>query len=123
MPGKVDVRASLQWQGRIISIKDVLEFEIESNPEFRKRFLFRGGFTEWAVIAIAAGFAIATAMATLYDSTFGSFNQYLALFLWSAGAGTGGNIFKQLGTTSTPGGQAEAPLPTGAAGGVATAGK
>jgi hypothetical protein len=67
------------------------------------------------VLAIAAGFAVATAMESQYDSTFGSFSQYLALFVWAAGAGTGGNLFKQLGTTSTPGGQADAALPTSGA--------
>ena len=50
-------------------------------------------------------------MESQYDSTFGSSAQYLALFIWAAGAATGGNILKQLGTSSTPGGQADSTLP------------
>lgn len=111
LPGKVKVEAVLRWQGREIPLKEYLNFDVVPNLEYRKRCILSGGFTEWAVMAIAAGFAVATAMGTLYDSTFGSFSQYLTLFLWAAGAGTGGNIFKQLGTTSTPGGQPDAPLP------------
>ena len=56
------------------------------------------------LIAVAAIFAIVTAMSTQYDSTFGTMTQYFALFIWAAGAGTGGNLFTQLGTTSAPGG-------------------
>jgi hypothetical protein len=100
----------LSWQGREITLNNSLEFDILPNPEYRKRRLLSGEFTEWVVIAIAAGFAVATAMSTQYDSTFGSYSQYLTLFIWAAGAGTGGNIFKQLGTTSTPGGQSDVTL-------------
>lgn len=75
------------------------------------------------MIVIAAGFAVATAMGAQYDSTFGSFGQYLALFVWAAGAGTGGNLFKQLGSASTPGGQPDAAIPAAAAAGGATPGK
>jgi hypothetical protein len=106
-PGKVEVKAVLQWQGLEIPVNAGLNFEVALNPEYVNRRMFTGGITEWAVIAVAAGFAIATAMGTIYDATFGSFNQYLTLFIWAAGAGTGGNIFKQLGTSSTPGGQSD----------------
>jgi hypothetical protein len=41
-----------------------------------------------------------------YDATFGSYK----LFLWAAGAGTGSNIFKQMGTTATAGGNADVTL-------------
>ncbi|MHB8068946.1 MAG: hypothetical protein ACYDIC_13740 [Desulfobaccales bacterium] len=122
-PGPVKITADLQWQGDKIPLKDEMKLEVERKEELDKHPLLGGGLPEWTVFAIAAGFAIATAMNTLYDSTFGSFNQYLALFLWAAGAGTGGNIFKQLGSTSAPGGQADVSLPTVAAGGGATAGK
>jgi hypothetical protein len=45
-----------------------------------------------------------------YDATSGSYNQYLKLFLWAAGAGRGSNIFKQMGTTATAGGNADVTL-------------
>jgi hypothetical protein len=122
LPGKVKVEAVLRWQGREIRIKKDLPFDVVSNPDYHKRRIFSGSFTEWAVIAIAAGFAVATAMGTQYDSTFGSFSQYLTLFVWAAGAGTGGNIFKELGTTSTPGGRPDVTLPgtTSSGGGAAS---
>ena len=67
----------------------------------------------------AIGFAVATTMSTQYAWTFGSFSDYLKIFLWAAGAGTGGDLFKQLGASSTPGGQADVTLamPTVAAAG------
>jgi hypothetical protein len=115
-PGAVRLQAFLRWQGREIAVKHELPLQVVANPDYDKSQLIRSGIaTEWAVLAIAAGFAVATAMESQYDSTFGSFSQYLALFVWAAGAGTGGNLFKQLGTTSTPGGQADAALPTSGA--------
>jgi hypothetical protein len=110
--GKVKLQAFLRWQGHEIPVKHELSLMVAANPDFDSIKLFSGGFTEWVVLLIAAGFAIATAMESQYDSTFGSFSQYLALFVWAAGAGTGGNLFKQLGTASTPGGQTDAALPT-----------
>jgi len=68
--------------------------------------MFITEWTEYAAIALAALFAIITAMGAQYDSTFGSFTQYVTMFIWAAGAGTGGNLFSQLGTTSAPGGAA-----------------
>jgi hypothetical protein len=111
-PGEVKLQAILRWEGHETPVKHELSPLVAANPEFDSIKLFSGGFTEWVVLLIAAGFAIATAMESQYDSTFGSFSQYLALFVWAAGAGTGGNLFKQLGTTSTPGGQADTALTT-----------
>jgi hypothetical protein len=116
LPGEVKVNAVLRWEGREIPLKKDLSFRVVPNPDYRTRQILSGGFIEWAVIAIAAGFALATAMSTQYDSTFGSFGQYLTLFLWAAGAGTGGNMFKELGTTSAPGGRPEVTLPAAAGG-------
>jgi len=120
-PGGVSVEAILSWEGKKIpgttSDKNPLElyFEVKKNPDFSSlNFITSGGFTEGVVLAIAAGFAVATAMVTQYDATFGSFSQYLTLFLWAAGAGIGGNIFKQLGETGTPGGRPDATLPAAA---------
>jgi hypothetical protein len=93
-------------------LKNDLEIDVAENPEHSARRLLGGGFSEWATIVIAAGFAMATAMGSLYDYTFGTLSQYVTLFLWAAGAGTGGNMFKQLGTASTPGGQADVSLPS-----------
>ena len=123
LPGKVRLEALLRWQGREIPIKQQLDFEVVANPDYNKLSMLKGNAIEWAIIGIASGFAVATAMGTLYDPSFGSFNQYLTLFLWAAGAGTGGNIFKQLGTTSTPGGQQDVPLSGAATEAEATAGK
>lgn len=116
LPGKVTVKAVLRWEGGEIPIEGEVGFDVKPNPDF-KPHIINFAFNEVAVMAIAAGFAVATAMSTQYDATFGTFNQYLTLFLWAAGAGIGGNLFKQLGTTATPGGQAEVTLPATAAGG------
>jgi len=63
------------------------------------------------VFLLAILFAIFTAKSSQYDSTFGSFNQYLALLVWAAGVGSGGNVFKQLGATNVVGGSADVTLP------------
>ena len=104
--GPVEVKASLRWKGDEISITDPVRLEVVPNPEYRKRGMFITEWTEYAAIALAALFAIITAMGAQYDSTFGSFTQYVTMFIWAAGAGTGGNLFSQLGTTSAPGGAA-----------------
>jgi hypothetical protein len=102
--GSVKVEASLRWAGEEIPIETPLSFHVEQNPEYVKRGMFTTEWTEYAAITVAALFAIVTAMGTQYDSTFGTFTQYVTLFVWAAGAGTGGNLFSQLGTTSAPGG-------------------
>ena len=109
--GPVTVKATLVWSGEQIPIERPLALDVVENPEYRKRGLFQTERTEYAAIGAAALFAIVTAMSTQYDSTFGSMTQYLALFVWAAGAGTGGNLFSQLGTTTAPGG-ASATLKT-----------
>jgi hypothetical protein len=111
--GTATIRAKLQWGGHEpIEIKHRFELMIAENTGYRWYDLFRqGGAPEIAAVAIAILFAVSTAMQTQYDSTFGSATQYLGLFLWAAGAATGGNVLKQLGTSNTPGGQTEATLP------------
>jgi hypothetical protein len=104
--GKATVSADLRWKGEVIPLKSKLTFEIKPNPEYRRRSLLRTQWTEYVAIGAAALFAAATALSTQYDSTFGSISQYLAIFVWAAGAGTGGNLFAQLGASSTPGGAA-----------------
>lgn len=111
--GPVTIEARLRWNGDEIPLPRSVALTVTENKEYRSsRLLYSGGFSEWLVIVVAAGFALVTGMNAQYDSTFGSLNQYIGLFLWAAGAGTGGNLFKQLGTTSTVGGQTEVPLPT-----------
>ena len=105
-PGRVEVVAVLRWSGTPEITAATRTFDVAENPEYRKRRLFDAGWMEYAAIGLAALFAIVTALAAQYDATFGSFTQYLALIIWGAGAGTGGNLFSQLGTTSTPGGAA-----------------
>lgn len=114
-PGKVEVTARLRWDGREIPIKDSIGLDVLPDQKYRLRGVL-ADWTEYAVIVLGAGFATATGISSLYDATFGSFGQYLALLSWAAGAGTGGNLFKELGTTSTAGGRADAALPTAAAG-------
>ncbi len=104
--GRVEVAAMLRWKGDQILVARPFSFEVAKNPEYGKHFRLAKEWTEYAAIGVAALFAIATAMAIQYDSTFGSFAQYLAMFVWAAGAGTGGNLFSQLGTSSAPGGAA-----------------
>jgi hypothetical protein len=101
--GEVEVTASLRWAGEEIPLPS-LKFEVRANPDYRKRGVFETEWAEVAVIAAAIFFAIITAIGLQYDSTFGSLSQYLALFVWAAGAGTGGNLFSQLGQSSAPGG-------------------
>jgi hypothetical protein len=104
--GPVEVKASLRWKGDEISIRDPVRLDVVPNPEYRKRGMFSTEWTEYAAIALAALFAMITAMGAQYDSTFGSFTQYVTMFIWAAGAGTGGNLFSQLGANSAPGGAA-----------------
>ena len=107
--GNVKINATLIWKGREIPIEKSQPLEIIENPKHSVR-LAPSESTEYAVIVIAAGFAAATGINTIYDATFGSYAQYLTLFLWAAGAATGGNIFKEMGTTSTAGGRADVTL-------------
>jgi hypothetical protein len=104
--GPVEVKASLRWKGDEISIENPVRLDVVQNPEYRKRGMFLTEWTEYAGIALAALVAIITAMGAQYDSTFGSFTQYVTMFIWAAGAGTGGNLFSQLGANSAPGGAA-----------------
>ncbi|HEV2803600.1 MAG TPA: hypothetical protein VGW57_01595 [Chthoniobacterales bacterium] len=104
--GPVEVKASLRWKGDEISIENPVRLDVVPNPEYRKRGMFIMEWTEYAAIALAALFAMITAMGAQYDSTFGSFTQYVTMFIWAAGAGTGGNLFSQLGANSAPGGAA-----------------
>jgi hypothetical protein len=114
-PGQVCISAVLHWQGQEIPVKEHTTVKVVRNPELSTRRILGGGAIEWSVLAVAVAFAVATAMSTQYDATFGSSGQYLALLLWAAGAGSGGNMFKQLSATSTVGGQAESALPAPAA--------
>lgn len=103
--GSVKVEAALHWLGERIELKPPLSFTVAQNPEYG-RWRFTKGWIEYAAIAIATLFAIVTAMGAQYDSTFGTLAQYFTMFIWAAGAGTGGNLFSQLGATSAPGGAA-----------------
>ena len=114
--GTVTVTAVLRWQERQVYIEDPCLFDVVDNHNHRGRRAFKG-WTEWAAIGIAVAFTIATAMRSQYNATFGSYNQYLDLFIWAAGAATGGNLFSQLGPTSTPGGRTDATLPAASPGG------
>jgi hypothetical protein len=102
--GKETVEAVLVWDGNRIGVPGATTITAVANPDYRLRQMFTD-WTQYAAIAVAIVFSAATALATLYDSTFGSLTQYLGLFVWAAGAGTGGNLFNQLGTTTTAGGR------------------
>jgi hypothetical protein len=107
--GSVTVEAAFHWLDKEIKLTPplpALSFTVHQNPEYGKRWRLTKEWTEYAAIAVAALFAIVTAMGAQYDSTFGTFSQYLTMFIWAAGAGTGGNLFSQLGATSAPGGVA-----------------
>lgn len=99
--GKVTVTASLIWGSNAIRNVSQSKFTVEENPEYQKRGVVRSAWAEFGSIAAAALFAVVTAIGTQYDSTFGTMTQYFGLFIWAAGAGTGGNLFSQLGTTAT----------------------
>jgi hypothetical protein len=108
---KVTATARLYWKNQTttetIDIDDSSTFPVKSNPEYDKRLRrVLKNWPDFAAILIAALFAIATAIGAQYDSTFGSWNQYIAIIIWAAGAAAGGNLFAQLGTGSTPGGAA-----------------
>ncbi len=108
----VTVSARLSWHGSDIPVTGTHTLTVVENPDYRGWKVLQSNMVELAVLGIAIVFAVATAMSTVYDSTFGSLGQYLGLFVWAAGAATGGNAFKQLGTTNTPGGSADSALPT-----------
>jgi hypothetical protein len=108
--GVVKINATLIWKGREIPIEDGLELEVaESEKQWAS--VTPADWTEYAVIFVAAGFAAATGLSTIYDATFGSYGQYLTLLLWAAGAATGGNVFKQISAASTAGGNSDSTLP------------
>jgi hypothetical protein len=108
--GQAEITAVLLWAGQRTKLQKSLEFKVIDNPEYQKHGFFKTEWTEALAIAGAMLFAIVTAMGTLYDSTFGSLSQYLTLFLWAAGAGTGGNVFSQLGATNAPGGRTDTAI-------------
>jgi hypothetical protein len=102
--GQVKITATLRWQGDPIAIPSPVDFAVIQSEEYGKHGVFKTSWTEFAALVVATLFATVTAIGTQYDATFGSFTQYLTMFIWAAGAGTGGNLFSQLGTTSAPGG-------------------
>ncbi|HYE86350.1 MAG TPA: hypothetical protein VEA16_08340, partial [Vicinamibacterales bacterium] len=111
-PGQVKVSAVLRWRDQEIPVKGEGTLTVMDNPDYRARHFFgSGGSVEWSVLAVSILFAIATAMSTQYTATFGSMSDYLTMLIWAAGAGTGGNMFKQLGAGNVVGGQSEAALP------------
>lgn len=113
-PGNATVTAQLQWESRVIPVPAASSLDVKSSRDYAWYQLFvQGGGVELIAVLIAILFAVVAAMQTQYDSTFGSSSEYLGLFLWAAGAAAGGNFLKQLGTTSTPGGQADNALPSG----------
>jgi hypothetical protein len=107
--GMVKINATLTWKGREIPIEDGVELDVAEN-EKQWSSVTPADWTEYAVILVAAGFAAATGLSTIYDATFGSYGQYLTLLLWAAGAATGGNVFKQISATSTAGGSSDSTL-------------
>lgn len=106
--GRVTVGAALEWQGQRIENLPAVEIDVLENEEYRTIAAFEK--VEWVVIGLAALFAFLSGAGTQYDTTFGTFNQYTAMFFWAAGASAGGNLFKQRGVGRTVGGQ-EAQLP------------
>lgn len=112
-PGHVTVEAWLMWKDKKIPVPTKVEFDVRANREYGTgHAVFKGGIIELvAVTPLAMLFAILTGLQTQYDATFGSLGQYMNLFLWASGASTGGNLFKQLGTSRTAGGQ-ESTLPS-----------
>jgi hypothetical protein len=112
-PGRrVAIEAWLKWEGNEIHVPMNVEFDILKNKEYETQHaVFKGGIIELcAVTPLAMLFTILTGLQNQYGATFGSLGQYINLFLWASGASTGGNLFKQLGTGRTPGGQ-EVTLP------------
>lgn len=105
--GPVSVQAFLCWDNNKVKASDPLQFQVARNRDYAKNGMVPTDWTEYLSIVVALLFAGVTGMVSQYDSTFGTVNQYMALFLWAAGAGTGGNLFSQLGSTSAPGGQAK----------------
>jgi len=72
--GSVMVEATLHWLGEKIELKPPLAFKVAQNPEYGKRWRLTKEWIEYAAIAVAALFAIVTAMGAQYDATFGSFS-------------------------------------------------
>src|SRR5205823_2653272 len=112
VPGTQKIEATLRWEGKEISAKEPRVVSVVANPAYRGHLWLKPrDFAELAVMGLAMIFAAVTGLSVMYDPTFGSIAQYAALFLWAAGASTGGNMFKELGTTSTAGGRVDTALP------------
>ena len=105
--GEVRISAKLCWDSEEdIPVEGELQMTVTRTPE--RAFPYR--WAEWATVGVGFLFAAATGISTLYDATFGSFGQYIALLTWAAGAGGGANLFKQLGDSVTVGGKADVTL-------------
>ncbi|MFO0017640.1 MAG: hypothetical protein ACK52U_13925 [Synechococcaceae cyanobacterium] len=107
--GSFEVQVTLRWAGQTHKISRPCKLNVVKNLEYEDLFC-KDLKPELAAIAAATLFAIVTGLSSQYDSTFGTRPLFLRLFLWAGGAGLGGNLFSQLGSTSSPGGDAAAKL-------------
>jgi hypothetical protein len=83
--GEARLSAALRWNGREIPL-GMAALRIQSSALFRGDVL-----AELAVIAFAAVVAGVIGLSERYNATFGSFSQYVAVFLWAAGISAGSN--------------------------------
>jgi hypothetical protein len=98
LEGPVKVNARLHWRGNRIGIKsNELTVAVQKSP----LTAMAQDLTEWAVIFFAFVVTSTTALNTVYTPTFGNFSQYLTLFIGAAGAGVGGNYFKDRSASIT----------------------
>jgi hypothetical protein len=111
--GTVTITASLVWKKKAapIAIPSQVQFQVVGDRKYQRSSTLTG-WSDYLVIMIGALFATATGIGTVYDATFGGFGQYLSLLAWAAGASTGANLFKEIGTTATFGGRTDVTLPT-----------
>jgi hypothetical protein len=100
--GSVKTSVTLEYEGETVSVDFPDEIPIRDSSDFR----IRNGFekVEWLSWGIAAALAIVSAILMFYvkNPGFGSFQDYVTLFLWGAGVDQTKNFAQSLTATSTP---------------------
>jgi hypothetical protein len=90
--GSVKAKVELEYEGQKLPIKDEPVIEIKKSQEFN---LFKGlRDMEWLQWSIAGAFAMLSGMLLLYVKVpgFGTFGDYINLFLWGVGVDQGKNL-------------------------------
>jgi hypothetical protein len=96
-PGRFTVGAALEWSGKPPLELGSVPVTVLSNVDSRR--LRAAQRMSVVAVMISAGFAAIAGFVPQYDATFGSLQQYIALFLTAAAASGGSNVLLQASAT------------------------